>query len=271
MEDKLFDKLKELSGMISDNFNVIDEPIDMQLQMDYFKRSKKVKSEIADKDIDIDEISDLLNPETGDEQLMDQMIMLAAIDDPKAFRILEDYAKDKSHRLHQWAMMAMQESKMLIEGSLLNERQVFVSTGLGGRGNSLRYFVVLIGNNVEEFVPYQQHAIQSEFETALKNNRSEMEKLEFEGKFAAMTVLMPLDIPFHKVLLSAVEQCNELGNFLNKDFLITNVKVLSFDEIKDIVDNNNVPSPDDYEFDIENGDGPDDTDSDDDQDFDNPF
>ena len=124
---------------------------------------------------------------------------------------------------------------MLIEGNLLNERQVFVSTGLGGRGKLLRYFVALVGNNLDEFAPYQQHVIQSEFETALKNNRSEIENIEFQGKYAAMTVLIPLDVPCHQTLLDAVDECNMYGNFLKTDFLITNVKTLSFDEIDEFV------------------------------------
>ena len=99
----------------------------------------------------------------------------------------------------------------------------------------LRYFVALVGNNVNEFAPYQQHVIQSEFETALKNNRSDIESIEFQGKYAAMTVLIPLDVPCHQTLLDAVEECNLYGNFLKTDFLITNVKTLTFEEIDDFV------------------------------------
>ena len=99
----------------------------------------------------------------------------------------------------------------------------------------LRYFVALVGNNVDEFAPYQQHVIQSEFETALKNNRSIIENVEFQGKYAALTVLIPLDVPCHQTLLDAVEECNLYGNFLKTDFLITNVKTLTFEEIDEFV------------------------------------
>ena len=234
MNGDLFNIFKELSNLASgsNNFNVIDEPIDIKLQMDYFKRSKKVR---RDNTPQLEDVEDLGAPELDDEQLRDRMILLASIDDPRAYRILEEYTKDKSNRLHQWALMALQESKMLIEGNLLNERQVFVSTGLGGRGKLLRYFVALVVNNINEFAPYQQHVIQSEFETALKNNHSDIENIEFQGKYAAMTVLIPLDVPCHQTLLDAVEECNLYGNFLKTDFLITNVKTLTFEEIDDFV------------------------------------
>ena len=234
MNSNLFNIFKELSNLASgdSSFNVIDEPIDIDLQMAYFKRSKKIRSAHT---AVLEEVEDLTAPELDDEQLRDRMILLASIDDPRAFRILEEYSKNKSNRLHQWALMALQESKMLIEGNLLNERQVFVSTGLGGRGKMLRYFVALVGNNVDEFAPYQQHVIQSEFETALKNNRSIIENVEFQGKYAALTVLIPLDVPCHQTLLDAVEECNLYGNFLKTDFLITNVKTLTFEEIDEFV------------------------------------
>ena len=262
MNSNLFNLFKELSNLASgdSSFNVVDEPIDIDLQMEYFKHSKKIR---RDNSAELKDVEDLMAPELTDEQLRDRMILLASIDDPRAFRILEEYSKNKSNRQHEWAVMALQESKMLIEGNLLNERQVFVSTGLGGRGKMLRYFVALVGNNVEEFAPYQQHVIQSEFETALKNNRSIIENVEFQGKYAALTVLIPLDVPCHQTLLDAVEDCNLYGNFLKTDFLITNVKTLTFKEIDEFVTSKlkEESSNDEIDFDnLDELDGTDETD-----------
>lgn len=235
MDDNIYDKLQNVAKLFSNNFSTIDEPIDMKLQTAYFMRSKKVKEALKDAKPDIDQIADLYDPSLTDEQLMERMILLSDIDDPRAYRILEEYAQNRDNRLHQWSLMAQQESKMLIEGSLLNERQIFVSTGLGGRGHQLRYFVGLIANDIAEFEPYQQHIIQTEFDSALKANNSELEHIEFQGPYAALTLLIPLDVPFHKVLLSAVEECNQYGNFLKEDFLVTNVRMLTFADMDEIV------------------------------------
>lgn len=254
MEGELFDRLHELSELIPGNFNVIDEPIDMQLQMDYFKRSKKVKSAISEA-VSIDTVGDLLDSELSDEQLMDRMILLASIDDPKAFRLLEEYSKDTSNRLHQWSVMATQESRMLIEGNLLEENQVFVSTGLGGRGRMLRYFVALVGNNIDDFASYQKHIVQSEFESALKNNKSELETIEFDGYYAALTMLIPLDVPIQQLILDAIAECNQYGDFIQRDFLLTNVKMLSFEEIDKYVHSEKADDGQDFDISFEdNGD-----------------
>lgn len=256
MDDELYDNLKELSDAISNDFSVIEEPIDMEFQMNYFKRSKKIKSDIADKELNIEELGNLYDPNLSDEQLMDRMIMLAGIDNPKAYRILEDYANRKSERLHQWSLLALQESKMLIEGNLLDKHRIFVSTGLGGRGNLLRYYFVLVGKNISEFEPYQQRTIISEFTSTLNENDSEIENVEFFEKFAVFTALMPLNTSFSKVFSSAIEQCNEFGDFLQSDFLITNVKILSHDEIRNIVENKDFYSEDSDDIDMGDDDDP---------------
>ena len=235
MNDSLYDKLQSVAKLISNNFSTIDEPIDMKLQTAYFLRSKKVKEVHKDNKPELEQIADLYDPSLTNEQIEERLILLSDIDDPRAYRILEEFVQKSENRLHKWALMAQQESKMLIEGSLLNERQIFVSTGLGGRGNLLRYFVGLIGRGIEEFVPYQQHVIQTEFESALSAHRSELERIDFQGRFAALTMLIPLDVPFHEVLLRAVEECNQYGNFLEEDFLVTNVRMLSFDDMEEIV------------------------------------
>jgi len=237
MDDKLYDKLQSVAKLISNNFSTIDEPIDMKLQTAYFLRSKKIKEAHQNEKPELEQISDLYDKSLDDEQLKERMILLSDIDDPRAYRILEEYAQNPDNRLHKWSLMAQQESKMLIEGNLLNERQIFVSTGLGGRGRQLRYFVGLIANNIAEFEPYQQHIIETEFESALKANRSDLEHIEFQGPYAALTLLIPLDVPFHNVLLNAVEECNQYGNFLKEDFLVTNVRMLSFDDMDEIVKN----------------------------------
>ena len=78
MNSDLFNIFKELSNLASgsNNFNVIDEPIDINLQMDYFKRSKKIRRDSAPQ---LEEVEDLIAPELDDEQLRDRMILLASI------------------------------------------------------------------------------------------------------------------------------------------------------------------------------------------------
>ncbi len=247
MDENLYDKLQELSGIIPEKFNIIDEPIDVNLQMEYFKLSRKIKKKLGkDHQLSVETLPDLNSDEVGLDLKKEILVKLASIDDPKAFRRIEEFSRDSENPLRPWSLLALQESRMLIESNLLDERQVFISTGLGGRGNMLRYFVVLIGENIEEFASYQKKIVKSEFEFALQRNRSELESITFEKKYISILVLIPVDIAFHQVLLSAVEECNQYGNFLKSNFLVTNVKTLNYDEIHNFIENNKLPDEENY-------------------------
>lgn len=244
MDEGLFDKLKNISGKFPDRFNILEEQIDVKLQMEYFKFSKKIKTDAKKlkHTIEFDELPDITENNLTDEDLKGTLVKLASIDDPKAFRILEEFCKNENHPLHQWALLAMQESKMLLESSLLDENQIFISTGLGGKGNMLRYFIVLVGDKIIEFQEFHQKMIHSEMDFALKNSASELEEVSFSENYALITVLIPFNVEIQRIFKNALDEMNQYGSFLKDNFLITNVKKLSLPEIKDIVENNKLPS-----------------------------
>ncbi len=247
MEDNLFDKIREMTGKFPERFNILEEQIDVKIQMEYFKFSRKLKKEKNSTPIDIDTINDIDFSTLSSTEQKTYLVKIAGIDDPKAFRFLEDFVKMASPDIKDWAILALQESKMLLESTLLNENQIFISTGLGGKGNMLRYFIVLIGEGIEEFAEFQQKIISSEFEFALKNNHCELEKIEFQENYTTILALIPFDIPFQKIFRTTLEECNQFGSFLKPNFLVTNVKPLTLTEIKDFVEKNELPDKDEYD------------------------
>jgi hypothetical protein len=253
MDENFFDKLREMTGKHPERLTILEHQIDVKLQMEYFKYSRKLKKGIKD-DADriIDQMPDLYIPELTNDVRREILCKLASIDNPRAFRIIEQYVKDAPPEMHDWAVLAMQESKMLIESNLLEENQIFISTGLGGKGNMLRYFIVLIGDNLAEFDDLQKGLIRSEFDFGLRNNKSVLEWVEFDEKFATMMALIPFDVPFQSIFRSALDECNQFGQFLLPNFLVTNVKALTIAEIKEFLEKNDLPqTPDDETYEIE--------------------
>lgn len=247
MDENIFDKLREMSGKFPEKLNILEEQIDVKIQMEYFKFSGKIKKNKTDENsIDIEAIPTLENDELSLDDKKTILVKLAGIDDPKAFRYLEEYAKIAPDVLKDWSVLALQESKMLLESSLLNENQIFISTGLGGKGNMLRYFMVLIGENISEFVDFQQKIVNSEFEFSFKKNNCELEKIEFHDNYATLLALIPFEVAFQKVLRTTIEECNQYGNFIKSNFLVTNVKELTLKEIKDFVEKNELPDREGY-------------------------
>ena len=252
MEDNIFDKLQEVTGKFPNRLNILEEQIDVKIQMEYFKLSKKIKKDKSeDTNIDIDSIADLNSDELSIDDIKKFLIQLAGIDDAKAFRRIEKFVKTAPDELKDWTTLALQESKMLLESSLLDENQIYISTGLGGKDNKLRYFIVLIGEGIKEFADFQKKIIKSEFDYTLNKNECELEKIEFQENYATFTALIPFDVAFQDILRSALVECNQYGDFLQENFMVTNVKALSIKEIKDFVENNKHPDKDDLTFDVE--------------------
>lgn len=249
-EENIQDKLESFLGKIPENFSVLEEEIDIDIQMEYFKFAKELSRE---DNVDIIEKSDLLyDDRVLVEEKKEILILLAGIDEPKAFRIIEKFKEDqRGKELFEWTAMAYQESRMLIQGSLLEENQVFISTGMGGKGKKLRYFVVFLSENGEGFSEAQAKLIKSEVEYSFKNSDSEIEDFNIEDKFVTLTALIPLESNIKNLFSSAIEECNQLGNFIDDNFIVTNVKKLSPKEIEEFLNKSDADEPGDIDISIE--------------------
>ncbi len=233
--ENIYDKIRELFGAVPGQFSVLEEQIDIDLQMKYFEFSREMKIDL-EPDTVMDESENLFSEDLGQEGKKELLAKLASVERVEAFRTIERFLHDPPEGLKEWGILAFQESKMLLESKLLDENQVFISTGLGGKGNKLRYFVVLIGIFDNQFTDSQQMIIHNEFEIILKKYNAEAEQFQFSGNLATLKAVVPMNVTIKSVFEEAIGECNEYGNFLIPNFIITNVKELSFDEIREFLE-----------------------------------
>ncbi len=164
--ENIYDKIQEIFGEVPGTFSILEEKIDIDLQMEYFEFSRTIKKDMDGREVlkRRNQIFDF-NKDAGDRKSL--FAMLASLEDVSAYRTIEKYLKAGHPELRNWAILALQESRMLLESKLLEESQVFISTGLGGKGSKLRYFVVLIGKEKHGFSDLQKRIIKNEFEDIL--------------------------------------------------------------------------------------------------------
>ena len=232
--ENIYDKIKEIIGVLPGNLNILEDQIDLDVQMKYFDTSRKYKKEFKNR-LDPGSADDLYKEDVSIRQKKDILVKLAAQDKVESFRKLQNFLGNSPSELKDWTIMALQESRMLLESKLLDENQIFISTGLGGKGHKLRYFVVILGEEPEEFNDLQKDIIKKEFEFTLHRHNSEIEDLDFSGNLATIMAVIPMQIPIKPVFEEAILECNNLGGFLQSDFVITNVKKLSFNEIEEFL------------------------------------
>ncbi len=231
-DENIYNKMEELFGKNPEKFSILEDQIDIKTQMSYFEESKKNKESGINKNDLLKDKAKLFDLNMDIEEKKNLLVGLAGIDDVEAYRIIEKYLANAEAKLKNWAALALQESRMTIESSLLNENQVIISTGLGGKGKKLRYFSVLASADNKEFTDLQKRLISKELEFALKKVDGEVEKIDFAENYTTLVALVPLTVSIKDVIQSAVNECNQIGDFVSSKFILTNVKVFTIDEIK---------------------------------------
>jgi hypothetical protein len=239
-QENLYNKIQEVLGNLHGTFNILEEQIDINIQLDYFESSKETK-----KTIDIEETlkikEDLFSNILSLNEKKTLMVRLACINKVEAFRILERYRQNPDPELKGWAALAMHESKMLLESSLLDENQVFISTGLGGKGTKLRYFIVFLAKKDVILSELQKKITSTEVDYLFKRYEAEIEEIKFFNDIASIKALIPIKVQLNEMFEEAIENCNQFGDFLQMNFIVTNVKELSFEEIKEVLETSQFP------------------------------
>ncbi len=234
MSDNIYDKIQEIFGLGDNNLNILEEQIDVDLQMEYYEYSKNNPQEASEKEI-IEKKDIIFEKNTSLEDKKCLLVQLASIENIEAYRTIEKFLEKPNRKLHDWARLAFQESRMLLESKLLDENQILISTGLGGKGLKLRYFVVFYTKNGQLYSNLQKKLLKSELEFAFQRYHSELENLEFEDNLATVLCVIPLNVPIQDLFMKILNECNQFGNFIDENYIITNVKRFSFPEIREFL------------------------------------
>ena len=236
--ENLYEKIQEILGGSPGSLKVLEQKIDMDLQMEYYDCSMQIR-ELRVEEWALDHMQYLMEPGYSTDVKKEILARLASIEKVECYRAIESFMQNAREPLLSWALLALNESRMLLESKIMDENQVFISTGLGGKNEKLRYFVVLMTRTRTDLTPSQQMVIKNEFEFILKKFDAVVEESNFSGYLATMLLLLPMNHSLKSAFKEAIDECNRYGNFLNDDFIVTNVRVLAFGEIEDFMERRN--------------------------------
>ncbi|MDR0537822.1 MAG: hypothetical protein LBH04_07270 [Tannerellaceae bacterium] len=214
--------------------SIFEQRVPVEVQMEYFSYSNKLRNEkVQISDEDCQSFGEQIRDEEKTlEQKRYMLSALAVSGKPQAFRILEEYTSlNLAPEIANWAYMAFMESRITLESELLEERHIYISTGLGGKDNKLRFFVLLLSKDRQPFLDFQKQIIQTEFEYNLTQKDCELERIDISDTYVELLVLIPLNIDIKDILDNIIIECNQYGNFISDTITITNVKELDQEEI----------------------------------------
>jgi hypothetical protein len=233
---KFYDSFRNMEG----HFHILEHRVPVEQQLQYFKYSGKVRRDLHEFfDDEYDEFEkDLGDPDMLITRKQAILSVLAVSKTVRAYRLIEHYVKNPDEDLVNWANMALMESRITLESEFLGEKQIYISTGLGGKGGSIRFYVLILSAMKKTLEEYQVEVIEKEFVYFLSKNNCEVERLTIGDKYVELVVLMPILTDIKKLLLDIIKECNLYGDFLSELFSVTNVKELTKEEIEQIVEKN---------------------------------
>jgi len=228
------DPFKELYDSIHGNnelLRIMETSVPISVQTAYFKMSNSIRLEEHPFNLELWR-KRLLSDEVDEDSKKRILVLLSGSKNIEAFRFLEAYSKTAKGVLAHWSALALLEARVQIESDILGERPVIVASGLGGKENKLRFFVVLATVGGADLTLYQERMLEKELSFYAKKQACEIEEIRIHSHFATVLVLLPVDIENPGLLFDKViDECNAYGNFLRKDYVLTNIRILSDSEI----------------------------------------
>lgn len=239
-EEDVFKRFRDSFSKMEGHFHILEQRIPVDLQMDYFKNSEKMRKENALTSPLNDKESEnvfhlLVLEDTSHEEKKRLLTTLAISKSVKAYRLLEEYVQQPDPDVADWAYMALMESRISLESELSDEKQIYISTGLGGKGEKLRFYILILSAEKKPFVDYQRQIIEREFAYYLPKEDCEIERLTIDNLYVELVFLIPVKADIKAVLDNVISECNQYGDFLSKSFTITNVKELTKEEVLEIL------------------------------------
>lgn len=218
--------------------SVVEKQISNATKNEYFELSKSLEMHTNETEV-IEKKERIFDHTTSREEKKTLLVQLALSQNIEAFRTIERFIKQPNIQLYDWAYLALQESKLQIESDLLDEFRLLISSGLGGEGLKLRYFVVMVGNN-SELTKQQTKTLYNEMKYQLEQVQGELEDELFNNNIASFLVMIPLTIQLDQFFKKVISECNNVGNFMCDEYFITNLRVLSMEEITELLSINNL-------------------------------
>ncbi|MDR1602432.1 MAG: hypothetical protein LBS42_08400 [Tannerella sp.] len=240
MQRNVFNQFQEFMKETDGDVHILEQRIPVEMQMEYFTYSDRLRKVLPPDGTDCDRLLlELYDTASSHEEKKHALTMLAISKEVKAYRFLEQYVRDAEPEMADWSRMALIECRIMLESELSDEKHIYISTGLGGRGNKLRFFVLFSSAERKPFLDYEREIVEKEFAFAIPHYDCEIERLTVRERHVEMVFLAPIQANIRTVIKCVMDECNRYGDFLAKTYTLTNVKELDEEEISCILEREN--------------------------------
>lgn len=231
------EKMQAFLDRIPEEFAVGEFGIDIAVHQEYLDYSRSYTrrdlSELSTQNIG--EI--LFDPNIENIQKKIALIQLAHDGTISAFRQIQKFRETaEDDELHDWTLLALTECQVLLKSQLLEENQGIILTGLGGVGNTLRYYFLVLPRKERPFTETEKTVVREEFQVVSRHRNSTIEAVDVSEHYVGFTILIPIDVAVGTVIEQGITQCNSLGkSFVLAHYFVTNQRIPTAEELELII------------------------------------
>lgn len=226
-----FKKFQESIENLDGNLHVLDSSVPVEMQMEFFRYSEMVRKSYVKEDLG-EQMQILESGETNPDLLRHALSFLSVSGEIGAYRAIEAYTAEVDKELSDWRSLALMQARIVLESKFSDEKQIFISTGLGGKGEKLRFYAFFKSDRLTPFSAYQKELIDKEFSFSVQKREGEIEQLTISELWFSLVFLISIHENVKTLLEETIEECNQYGNFIDKNFVITNIKVFGREDIQ---------------------------------------
>jgi hypothetical protein len=209
--------------------------VDIQTQKEYLDYSESFdRGELSDEQTT--HLGSLLwLPKVPPEQKKRALTLLAHLGTVTAYRQIEKYHEGGDPEVKPWAALALQECRMFLESTLLDESVGFIASGLGAVKDKMRFYFLLLPLADARFSASQHEIIRSGLESVASELNCNVENLYPSEAFFGLTALVSNDVAVATFIETTIKRCNEVGNFVFEYYYVTNQNIPDDPEISEII------------------------------------
>lgn len=229
------DDIRKFSESMPIKYDILEEGIDLETQMEYLEYSHSFEHGELTEEQTLGLGNMLFDARIKADGKKKALGLLAHLGTVTAFRQIEKYYNHPENEVKKWTALALQECKMFLESSLIDDNWGFISSGLGGKDGKLRNFFLVLPMEGQQFTSIQHHIINDEFQLIAKELKCNIETVDPSDIYVGITVLNPMDVAIGVFIEKGIQQCNELGEFVLEYYYVTNQEIPNRQEIEEII------------------------------------
>ena len=221
-DKRIYEQLRKFLNRLPRNFKVTEQGFNPDIITIFRKEMQKLKN----KKINFEETKDKLATEKEEETLKSLTIQLASIGSVASLRALETYEKQAPERIREWVQLSIVQCRIKVEQDLSDESVAYITTGLGGKDDKIRYYVAT--KSTEQLTPKHVQFAREEFHDLSKEWSSELETVENMENFLLFKMLIPVNAAIPDMLLEGIKRCG----FLSAQFWLNNMQKPTYKDLK---------------------------------------